>query len=217
MSILEYIFIGGVALMILSGLGSIYFFLQFSRRRILFRRRLKKTKGKKKKNTSLKRMKLEKKIKQSFYGALIFCFLTVLFAGVAMFVSYYQSMNLTAEDSEAVVKSYYLLRDLKEQLELADSQSEESFQENIRLLSTGLASYGIRKASDLNSTEGQIILNRYYNGLKQLGMNASTQVKYIYGNKELITVFLSDVQRVISYETAVFDYYQVNHAAFSEK
>ncbi|WP_242596200.1 hypothetical protein [Enterococcus plantarum] len=146
-------------------------------------------------------------------------FVTVALAGGMSYLSYYQSMNLTTGDSDSVVKGYYLLRDFEEQLTIARDKSddEEKLQKNIRYLATSMASYGTKKASEVNSEEGQITLNRYYNSIKQLGMNASTQTKNLFGNQELVDSFLADIKKVQVYEKETFGYYKVNESAFKEE
>ncbi|WP_227011205.1 hypothetical protein [Enterococcus wangshanyuanii] len=90
-------------------------------------------------------------------------------------------------------------------------------QKNIRYLATAMASYGTKTASTINSKEGQLTLNRYYNAIKQVGMNASTQTKNFYGNAQIVDSFLEDIEKVKVYEKAAFTYYKVDETAFSEE
>lgn len=220
MSILEGLFIGGVACAILSLLGMGYFLWCYldSGRKI---RRLPKKRFKnrrKNKKVAFKQKKLLKRKKKSLRLFVVLLLLTGLFSGGSAYTSYYQSTNLTAGDSDSLVKGYYLLRDFNDQLLLAEAQEEEAvkLQQNIRYLATAMASYGAQKASDINSKEGQLTLNRYYNALKQVGMNASTQTNNFYGNSELVAEFLADIVKAQEYEKSAFEYYQVNEAAFAE-
>lgn len=73
--------------------------------------------------------------------------ITAILAGGMAYLSYYQSMNLTTEDSDSVVKGYYLLRDFEDQLIVARDKSdeEEKLQKNLRYLATSMASYGTKK------------------------------------------------------------------------
>lgn len=48
------------------------------------------------------------------------------FAGGLWYISYYQSMNLTTDDANSIVKGYYLLEDFKEQLIKAKDKKEET-------------------------------------------------------------------------------------------
>lgn len=221
MSILDWIFIIGIALAIVALLGSGYFLVQFFRMRGMLKKvPNKKFKNKKKnKRIAVKKQQLTKKKKKNLRLFFVMLLVTGVLAGGAAYLSYYQSMNLTTDDSDSVVKGYYLLRDFEEQIILARDKGddEEKLQKNIRYLATAMASYGTKKASDVNSQEGQITLNRYYNAIKQLGMNASTQTKNFFGNQELVNGFLTDIKQAQDYEKAAFDYYKVNESAFKEE
>ncbi|MDA9471591.1 hypothetical protein [Enterococcus sp. 5H] len=221
MSILDWIFIIGIALAIVALLGSGYFLVQFFRMRGMLKKvPNKKFKNKKKnKRIAVKKQQLTKKKKKNLRLFFVMLLVTGVLAGGAAYLSYYQSMNLTTDDSDSVVKGYYLLRDFEEQIILARDKGddEEKLQKNIRYLATAMASYGTKKASDVNSKEGQITLNRYYNAIKQLGMNASTQTKNFFGNQELVDGFLTDIKQAQDYEKAAFDYYKVNESAFKEE
>lgn len=220
MSILESIFVASLAAAIITFLGIFLFgFLYFIQQKELGKLPNKKLKNKKKnKKAAKQRKELQRKKKKSLIWIMWLVILTVSFSGSSAYISYYQAMNLTTEDSDSVVRGYYLLRDFEEQLILARDQAddEEKLQQNIRYLATAMASYGTKKASTLNSQEGQLILNRYYNATKQLGMNASTQTKNFYGNPDLVEEFLRDIIKAQEHERAAFDYYKVNEAAFSE-
>ncbi|OJG66189.1 hypothetical protein RV09_GL001038 [Enterococcus moraviensis] len=192
----------------------------FHSRSLLKKLPKKKFKNKKKnRKIARKKQQLMKKKKKSVRLFLMLSFVTVALAGGMSYLSYYQSMNLTTGDSDSVVKGYYLLRDFEDQLIIARDKSddEEKLQKNIRYLATSMASYGTKKASDINSEEGQITLNRYYNSIKQLGMNASTQTKNFFGNQELVDSFLADIKKAQVYEKETFDYYKVNESAFKEE
>ncbi|MDA9472806.1 hypothetical protein [Enterococcus sp. 5H] len=220
MSILEMIFIGSVTAAILSFIGLIFFIWNYGiQRKKLSQLPKRKVKNKKKnKKIARQRKEYQQKKKKNLIWVVWFTILTMMFSGGSAYISYYQAMNLTTEDSDSVVRGYYLLRDFEEQLILARDQGdeEEKLQQNIRYLATAMASYGTKKANNLNSQEGQLNLNRYYNATKQLGMNASTQTKNFYGNSDLVEEFLRDIIKAKEHERTVFDYYKVNENAFSE-
>lgn len=220
MSILEILFTGGVVSAILSLLGTLFFlFSYFIQRKKLTNLPMKKFKNKKKnKRIARQRRELKEKKKKKLIWVVLLMTLTLAFSGASAYITYYQSMNLTANDSDSVVRGYYLLKDFEEQLILSRDKGdeEEKLQQNIRYLATSMASYGAKKASNVNTKQGQLILNRYYIGLKQLGMNASTQTKNFYNNPELVEEFLKDITKAHKYEREAFDYYKVNEDAFSE-
>ncbi|MBP2099893.1 hypothetical protein [Enterococcus rivorum] len=221
MSIVEMLFIGGIVITILSLLGASYNGIQFVRynRQYKFLPKRKSKNKKKNRKIARKRRYLMKRKKRSFRFTIIFLLFSLILGGSSAYLSYYQSMNLTTDDSDAVVKGYYLLRDFEKQVQMGASKQdeEEKVQQNIRYLATSLASYGTKSASALNTQEGQLALNRYYNALKELGMNASTQTNNFFGNEKLKEEFLVDIEKAQAYEQKAFDYYKVNANAFSEE
>lgn len=213
---LEWIYIGTLSIGSLSVIGLCYFIFRL----ISLRKNLKtldksKPKGKKaKRNKKRQKIALSRK-KQSILILFIVSLLSsLIFFGSSAYIRYYQAMNLTPEDSKSIVTSYYLIRDFEDQLNLLKDKKDDQtkLEQNIRQLSTSMASYGTKKANTLNSVDGQLVLNRYYNSVKQLGMNASTQTKNFYGNSELVNQFLKDIQGAKDYEGDVFKYYKVDKA-----
>lgn len=180
----------------------------------------KKFRNKKKNEKRLQDIKLlEGGKKKAGRVSMVLIAISVMLVGGISYATYYQSMNLMKEDSHSMVQSYYLVRDFEKQLLIAKNEEDdkENVTQNIRYLATGMASYGTKRASQVNTEEGQLILNRYYNAVKQLGTNASTQTRNFFGNTALVDEFLVDVQRVLRYEKEVFKYYKVNPDAFKDK
>lgn len=211
---LEWIYIIALSLGILFVIGVCYFLFRF----IFLGKKLKQLSKKRVKNKKQKREKKEEKkaLTKKKHSILILFIVSlvssILFFSGSAYIKYYQSMNLTQEDSKSIVTSYYLIRDFEDQLKLLRDKKDDQvkLEQNIRQLSTSMASYGTKKASTVNSVDGQLILNRYYNSVKQLGMNASTQTKNFYGNSELVNDFLKDIQGAKDYEGDVFRYYKVD-------
>ncbi|MDH6363791.1 hypothetical protein M2139_000628 [Enterococcus sp. PF1-24] len=149
-------------------------------------------------------------------------FIAVVFAGLlgasGGYIKHYQGLNLSKNDAEEVVKSYYLLRDFEEQIQLASNQTTtiEDSQKNIRYLTTAMASYGTIRASELNTADGQRFLNRYYNAIKELGVNGSANYVQFYEDESLRAEYLQDIEQTKKYEEAVFEFYQVDQAALKE-
>lgn len=220
MSVLETLFIILVACTLLSTMGIFLYLILFYNTKKSIRSLMNKRFKSRKKNKKItrKKNKLIKKKNKYRYSMIITVICAAIFGGGSLYISYYQSMNLTNNDSDAVVKGYYFLQDFQEQLDIAKNEgdSKDKLEQNIRYLSTAMASYGIQKASTLNSKEGQLVLNRYYISLKQIGMNASTQTTNFYGNPSLVSEFNEDIKRVKEYEKAAFDYFKVDSTVFSE-
>ncbi|MBP1040041.1 hypothetical protein I6N95_03345 [Vagococcus sp. BWB3-3] len=220
MTIFEWALIGTIAGGIFSLIVALYSLVGFGiKKRQLSNLSIKQTKSKRKRK-ALERaqLSLKKGKKSKLIAFSCFFLLAIALISGGAYISYYQSMNLSKNDAESVSKSYFLLRDFESQLVLAKDQGdeEEKLKKNIRYLATGMASYGVQKASPLNTKEGQTTLNRYYTSLSQLGMNASTQINKFYGNEALVDDFLADIKRAKTYEKGAFQYYKVNEALLEE-
>lgn len=221
MTILDQLFIGGLSVAI------VFFFLALSCLIQWLRTQKKLTKlptrkiknTKKMKRIAQKRAHLQQTRKKQILATILFLFLAGSLAGGMQYLSYYQSMNLTSDDSDSLVKCYYLIRDFEQELTTAKKGTEDEIksQQNIRYLATAMTSQGTKKASKINTEEGQLTLNRYYNVVKQLGMNASTQTNHFYGNEALVATFLEDIKKSEAYEKAVFSYYKVDESALSKE
>lgn len=137
--------------------------------------------------------------------------------GASGYTVYYQSLHLSAEDSDAVATTYYLVHDFQDQLELAkDPANQAANQETLRYIVTTMASYGTMKASYRNAEEGQLRLNRYYNAVTQLGVNGSLVLTQLYGNETLIEEYLADAANVQTYQEQVFHFYKVDEQVLAE-
>lgn len=204
----------------LTFIGTLYFLLRFFnikkqiKELVITTAKNKKAKRNKKHQQAILNKKKQSVLMSSLVSLI---FSIIIFSGTA-YSRYYQAMNLSKEDSESIVKSYYLIRDFEEQLILMQDKKDDQgkLEQNIRKLSTSMASYGTKKANKLNSLDGQIRLNRYYNSVKQIGMNASTQTKNFYGNSDVVNGFLKDIQGAKDYEGDVFRYYKVDKSVLIE-
>ncbi|WP_207695247.1 hypothetical protein DOK67_0001207 [Enterococcus sp. DIV0212c] len=220
MTVLDQLFIIGAAIVIVLLFLTAYFLIQNVRTKRKIKQLPKKGKNKKRnKRIFQQRNRLKKDQKRQLKGFILSSMFAGLLAGGISYLSYYQSMNLSSNDSDVVVKCYYLLRDFEKEITTAKNQGddEDKVQQNIRYLATSMASQGVKKASAINTEEGQLILNRYYNSVKQLGMNASTQTKNFYGNANVVDDFLADIKKAESYEKEAFNYYKVSQAAFEKE
>lgn len=159
-------------------------------------------------------LKLKQEKKKSFRLMMTFIVVGLVFGLAAYGINYYLSMNLQVEDEKAVVGSYYAVRDFENELETLKLEkiTEEQLKINLFALATKMASFATSKASSLNTEEGQLILNRYYRGVSQLGINTSTEINRFYHEPKLIEDYLSDIQRIKKMEKSVFTYYKVDEA-----
>lgn len=219
MSILEWLFTGSIVLAILLFVLSIFFFFRY----ITFKKEGKKIEEKRKRSKRYrKRYKREmtrivKSEKKNFRGSIFLLVLSIIFGLSTFYVSYYQSITLSVSDEEAIVKSYYLIRDFEGQINILQEGTEDTTKtvKNISYLAGNMSSYNIKKASDLNDIDKQRALNKYYNSIKELGMNGVTQASKLPDNKELREEFLGDIEKVKANEKIVFDLFKVDESSFS--
>ncbi|OJG56157.1 hypothetical protein RV06_GL000273 [Enterococcus haemoperoxidus] len=167
----------------------------------------------------LEKRKLLKKKKKRRNNAIV-CFLAcIIFGGGVGYLYYYQSTNLMAKDADSIAQGYYLLKDMTNELNRAGSEegSKEKAENNLRVLSGKIASYGAKQASSVNTEEGQLVLNRYYRAMKEFGTNTVSNYISIYGNQEMVDEFIEDIKNVQKYQKKVFAFYKVNEEAFKKK
>lgn len=221
MAILEWVFlgtfIGGLLFLLLCILSFILFLINS--------KKVKELKGKKTRNKS-KRKKQKKEIirlgksKKKSLVSFIICLLLAIGSGTAAaYVSYYQSVNLSDNDSKSVVEAYYLINDIEKQLKIAEEEKEDKTKVSsaIRKYASQMASFNSRRASELNKEDGQVLLNRYYNIVKEIGVNASNQSQDFYGNKELSQEFIKDINRAKGFQKEVFKYYKVDEKSLEKE
>lgn len=222
MTILEWIFIGGIATTILLIIFAIYSLL----RMIAYSQNLKKLPSKriknpkKRKKFAIRRRRLQKARKDALIRFITLVIMSGIMAGGSFYVKYYQSMNLTGTDSDSIVKAYYLLRDFNDQVELAKTQGDDQdkINQNIQYLSRSMASYGTKKASEVNTKEGQLALNRYYKAIMELGQNANMKYKNFFEDPALSEEYIASIKKIEqNYEQPVFKYYKVDEATLKEE
>ncbi|WP_206912721.1 hypothetical protein IGL98_000344 [Enterococcus sp. DIV0840] len=221
MTTLDWFFIIGLVLAVLASLFFILFLLLTIRTGAKVKslsKRKPKTKKKKKKLRIVKK-KLIKQRKSQRTAAILSLFAGLLLGAGAFYSSYYQAMNLTTDDSDSIAKGYYLISDFDNELTKAASatDSKEKTETNLRYLGNSIASYGTKKASAVNTQEGQLTLNRYYNAMKELGTNVMRNYTQIYNNPDLAKEYQEDVKKVKEYEQKVFKLYNVNEAALGKE
>ncbi|MHC5374315.1 hypothetical protein ACYSNU_11010 [Enterococcus sp. LJL120] len=221
MSIIEWGVIIGISITLILIFFTIYFFIAM----LSQTKKLAGIPSSPPKNSKLKkrwrvvRKRIYLKRKKDVKMVVFFSFLALLFGGGTAYLSYYQSTNLSTEDSDLVVRSYLLLRDFEGKINDAANATEEADTVNrdIRYLATNLASYASKTASSANTADGQTVLNRYYAALGELGMNASRQVTEFYNNSELVVTYEGDIDRLKELESKAFDYYSVNQEALENE
>lgn len=217
MDVLQWVFIIGISLTILSVMLTGYFVVQFitkgSKAKSLKSLTTKSKRKKKKQATEFKQAKQGQK--KALRNMVIWLVLSSGFAGGAYYVTYYQSTNLSLEDTQAITDGYYYLRDLKTELEgiQGGSVEEEKSKQTLTFVATSLAGYSVKKANTLNTVDGQSVLNKYYHTLSELGINLSRQSSTLLTNAEGVADLLKDVEKAGSYQRKAFKFYKVDESA----
>lgn len=144
---------------------------------------------------------------------------TLVIGGIGSYVKYEQLTNMTAADTENIVAGYYLLDQMTDQLnELESSDNVEKLNSNIHTLAVRMASLSSKKGSDRGSKESQIVLNRYYARMGQLGVNLSSQkVEDLKEDKALLESYLHDIERVETSQTKVIAFYKVSEKSLAQR
>ncbi|MBP2100542.1 hypothetical protein [Enterococcus rivorum] len=217
---LEMIYIGGTILVVLLVLGALLALILYLYQLHKIRQLLaKKFRRKKRRRMQKKQHRILMSRKKRYLRW--FVFLSVIsgagFAGT-LFLSNYQGTHLTTADGSVISKAHFYLLDLENQLQQVSEQTieKEKFESNIRILTSNIASVGLKQASKVNTTEGQAILNRYYTSLKELGINGSAQVGSFYDNPDLLQDYLTDTKKVSQNEQAVMSFYKIDKSHFKE-
>ncbi|MBW9325015.1 hypothetical protein FG877_15935 [Enterococcus casseliflavus] len=156
---------------------------------------------------------MDKQKVQRLKNVLFGLFIGFICLGIGLSLCQTRPDQLDEPDTRRVGESYELISTLRKELEAAKEPSEqgEAITQRIRTLGSLLSSYELQRASQNNSHEGQVILNRYYSSLQQLGANTS-RVETFIEREELIERFLSEIALVEENQEAVFTYYGIREA-----
>lgn len=216
MTLYQIIKVGLISLilifLILLVVSSFFFFMKKKKLNRLNRKKKIKSK-RKKKYYRRKKIILEKSIKkqQHFMISLITLDLLMI-VGLYAFI-YYENSNIASTDSDSIVRGYFLVDDFKKEIERASDSSndEEASKQNIKYLALSMATYSNKTANSLNTKEGQLLINKYYKQIGQLGMNATRDINSFYGNKnDILSSYKSELLRVKENENKAFEYYKIN-------
>lgn len=176
------------------------------------------TKNKRKRKAiARKRRQLQKKKKKSLIAGFLCLIIMLIGIATSMYTVYYQSTNLGEEDKKAIVSGYYNLRDIEDQLQLAESGEGERAEQNLKNLSLRLAAFALNRADYRINGDGQMRINRYYSSMKELGINLSSQGKGFYNDSSLLESFKEDIERVKKNEQAVIKQFKINEKSLAEK
>ncbi|MEI5994481.1 hypothetical protein [Candidatus Enterococcus mansonii] len=220
MEILDWFFIVLFSLAILSLIFSIaYLIFSLVTKKNINTIKSKRVKNKRKRKKLIrKRKKLEAQKKKQIKLGVIFLLSGVLFISGAFYSRYYQATNLGKKDSDAIVQGYYLIHTIEQQLgKVDDEENAVRTQKNLYDLSARLSSYGARSADGRLSQQGQMLLNRLYSAMKELGLNLSNQSVDTLRRQEIMESYKKDIQKTKTNQKKVFDYFDVDEKALNQK
>lgn len=214
MEILQWIFIIGVAITIISIIFACYFlFYLINQIRKIKKEKQKKVPNKrhrKKQKRYIEEMHLKKN--SAIKKLLGFTLLAILVGALSGYVTYYQATNLSEADTNNITDGFYYLRDLENELKaIQEGQIEnENNQQTINFVVTSLAGYSVIKANTLNTIEGQRVLNRYYGAMAELGINISRNSLLLSTDEKILKASLEDVKKVQEYQKKALEFFKVD-------
>lgn len=221
MSTLDWSFVALVSgVLLFTFFGLVLLFVAGKNRkklRLLKKKRPPKNKKKRRRFTQAKR-----KLARSFRKQLTWGLLLLVFAGFcsggAMYSRYYQQNRLNREESEAIVQGYYILDELAKQLENVNkNENPQKSIKNIRNLSAKMVSFGFTKSSATLKEEKQVLLNRYFNTMKQLGTNLNEQTVEALQQEETFNGYMNDIKKMEDSQKEIFKQFKINEAALKQK
>ncbi|MBM7689835.1 hypothetical protein BCR24_13165 [Enterococcus ureilyticus] len=220
MLLLDWVFIATLSSAILFALFSLFWlFRLFQTRQHLGELSHVKTKNARKrkkirrkiKKTTVKRKKQRRNVIACLVLALCLC-------ATAFYSRYYQATNLGERDSDGIVQGYYLLNETINQINrLSENNNSEKAENNLRELAAKLSSFGMRGADGRLTTEGQRLLSRYYNQVKELGLNLNNQSSEMIENPQTREEYIQVIQKTQVTQKKIIDYFKVNEQALQQK
>lgn len=220
MSVLDWLFIG----LLSSGFVSILVLLFVSIRFFSIQRTLKLLNRKRPKNKQKKRQlkkkkyQLQKQKRIFFRWLLLLSIFGIVTICAALYVRYYQSTNLSAEDSNTIVQSYFVTEEINTNLnDIENGGSIEKIQPKLRDVSSLLVSYGNRNLAPGMSEEGTSLLIRYKAMMKEIGMNIYALSNEDLANPQMISDYQKDLEKLTQSRKKVFDYFKINEVALKQK
>lgn len=217
--ILDWIFTVLVSFFILGLIFSvIYLFSLLKTQKRLKKLKKNKPKNKKKRKKWVRqRKKGERQRKKQLRLVLFFIIGSLICGATAAYSRYYQATNLGEKDSDAIIQGYHLINGIQKQLDqIDDKKYEVKIQKNLYDLSARLSSYGARNADRRLSPEGQLLLNRFYANMKELGLNINNQSVDSLRNKKIMDGYDSDLTKAKQNQEKVFTYFHIDERALTE-
>lgn len=218
MTTFDWLYVGLLSIAIISGVLSlrmIFFLIKDRGRLVQVSKNRPKNKVKHKK-WLVACKKIENKKKRHRRSLILLLTSTLLFSGIAVYGRYYQATNLGQADTENIADSYSLIGSVQNEI---DNSSENKSQAvlNLDVLARRLSSFGMKRSSARLTKDGQLMLNRYYNQVYQLGRNLNGNIGKIADDESLQTEFMSDIEKINGQQKKIFDYYSIDETAVTNK
>lgn len=221
MTILDRLFIGLLSFGLLCLLFTVFFiFSLFSNKRKTKQLEKRRRPKNKKKRIRLKReiRSLKKTQKRLLVWSILAFILAAGGIGGGAYARYYQLTNLTKEDSNTIVQSYFLTEEIQENFnQLENGGSSEKVQAALRDRSALLVSYGNRNISIGMSEEGTKLLVKYTSMMRETGTNLYSASVAQLENPEMLEGYKSDMEKLVKQQQKVFDYFKINESSIKKK
>ncbi|MDR0921744.1 MAG: hypothetical protein LBM95_05115 [Lactobacillales bacterium] len=182
----------------------------------LLKKRFKTKKKQKQQHILLTRF--HRKQKRNILGMILMFFLLVGTLGGAGYYKFFESTKLKGGDMSAISNGYYYVYDMKNLLTtIQKGESSPKELKNTRFLADRMTTYGVLSANDKLTSEGQLVINRYYTSLKELGNNISAQLNNYPIDTEVQQSIQSNISRVEKNQKEVIQMYKINESALAKK
>lgn len=163
---------------------------------------------KKKKKIFFQKKKLKKRKSKYIIWSIVFFLFAIGCGSGSYYTIYYQATHLGEDDQKAIVSGYYYVAQTSKKLDQLDD-SQETKQE-LQALSDRMAAFALNKADYRINSEGQNLINKYYDSLKEYGVNLSAKSQLLVTDKSVQEEFKSDLEKIKQNQDKVIKYFQIN-------
>ncbi|OJG54877.1 hypothetical protein RV09_GL003184 [Enterococcus moraviensis] len=195
----------------------IYLGIQSSRKRQMLKMRRPKNKQKRRK---LKKeiLRLQKQKQRYMRSSFLLLLVSILLTMGAFYTRFYQQTSLSANDGEIIVQSYFLVDSIEKDIQgIQNGADPEKSQEKIRTMTALMVTYGNLPPSGSLTKERQQMLKKYYQGIRELGMNLNSQAARRLGDPKIVEDYLSDIKQLKQSQQKIFQTFKVNESALKQK
>lgn len=143
---------------------------------------------------------------------IIFMVLSSLSLGGYFFSKNYFEKNLSKDDMNMIMSTYFLVNDYEANLENAKNSKGETkeLSKKIADISYKMSSYATEEPNKIISTEGQRLINRYFKSISELGINSVPIYQQFYGNIDLSNEYIDSIKIIKQNEKALFKYFKID-------